>query len=550
MKKCSLSIILFLCLYLSASGQENKIKNIILMIPDGTSWATVSAARWYQWYNNPEKPSLNIDPYLCGSVLTFSSNAPIGDSAPTTSCYMTGVPSKAGYVATYPPQDKENDIYPIDPDKVYQPLMTVLEAAKIDKKMATGLVVTCEFPHATPADCSSHSYDRSKYAWIAPQMVHNDIDVVLAGGVKIINEECKSYLKKEGYGLFLNDINGFRTYPGNKMWALFHDNDIPYDLDRDKSQTPSLAEMTDKAIQKLSQNPNGFFMMVEGSKIDWAAHANDAIAMITETLAFDEACGVALDFARKNKETVVIILPDHGNSGISIGANRCSDYSSITKDQLFKNISQYKITADSLCKKIQATVPEDLKAVFRQCMSIDLSDSDLQSIISCKDYKKSSLSDSERMKGTSLKKTITQILNEHTCFGFTTGGQTGEEVFLAVYDPTGNRPTGLVRNIALSGYMSQTLSLSKSLPSFTEEYFAKHTEVFHDLNYSIEKSAAKEQLPSLKIKSGKNKLLINPFTNIVSLNGEEIKINSVIIYVDKNNTFYLPKSLRKFLKQD
>ena len=106
------------------------VKNVILLIPDGTSLATVSLARWLQWYENPDKPKLNIDPYLCGTVRTHSSNAPIGDSAPTTSCYMTGYPSRTGYVSTYPVADPENDIYPMDAARAYQPMTTVLEAAK------------------------------------------------------------------------------------------------------------------------------------------------------------------------------------------------------------------------------------------------------------------------------------------------------------------------------------------------------------------------------------------------------------------------------------
>ncbi len=532
---------------LNIFGEGKKIKNIILMIPDGTSLATYSSARWYQWYNNPDKPSLNIDPFICGTMLTYSSNAPIGDSAPTTSCYMTGIPSLAGYVSTYPVADKENDMSPMDPEKAYQPLMTVLEAAKIEKKISTGLVVTCEFPHATPADCSAHSYKRSKYEWIAPQMVHNGIDVVFAGGTKIINEECKNYLKGEGYGVFLNDVNGFRTYKGNKIWALFHDYDMPYDLDRDSTLTPSLAEMTGKAIGKLSQNQNGFFLMVEGSKIDWAAHANDAIAMITETLAFDKACGVALDFARKNEETIVIIVSDHGNSGISIGSGRCADYSKLTKDDLFKNISGYKITAENLTRKIHETMPDDLKSLFKEYTNIDLSDKDVKNILSSEDYKKSELSNDERMKGTNLKKVITGILNEKTCFGFTTGGHTGEEVLLAIYDPSGKRPTGLMRNTELAGYMSRSLKLSKPMPEYTKKYFAKHPEVFHGCEYKIRKSGSKDSLPVLEVKKGKNELQISPNTNIVVFNGKEIKLNSVIVYVDKNDTFYLPDSLKNLL---
>ena len=93
MKK-SMSFLLLLAILigpLKAADIENvkPVKNIILLIPDGTSLSTVSIARWLQWYNNPDMPNLAIDPYMCGTVRTFSSNAPIGDSAPTTSCYMT-----------------------------------------------------------------------------------------------------------------------------------------------------------------------------------------------------------------------------------------------------------------------------------------------------------------------------------------------------------------------------------------------------------------------------------------------------------------------------
>ena len=517
------------------------------MIPDGTSLATYSSARWYQWYNNPDKPNLNIDPYICGTVLTFCAAAPIGDSAPTTSCYMTGVPSSPGYVSTYPIANKTNDIFPLDPDKAYQPLMTILEAAKIGKNMSTGLVFTCEFTHATPADCAAHSYNRSKYEWIAPQMAHNNIDVVLGGGVKTMTEACADYLRNEGYGLFINDIEGFNSYQGNKIWSLFCDYDMPYDLDRDPVLYPSLAEMTSKAIQKLSSNNNGFFLMVEGSKIDWAAHANDPIAMITETLAFDEACGVAFDFARQNGETIVIMVSDHGNSGISIGSVRCNNYTSLTKADLFGPVSKYKMTADGLIKKIQQTESNNLIALFEENMGIRLSDEELKSIVTCSDYSKSTLSNDERMKGSKLTKIVSHILNEKTCFGFTTYGHTGEEVLLAVYDPTGNRPEGFIRNFDLTDYMHKSIDLPQSLETYTSTYFAKHTDVFTGLKYSIIESKVKGELPFLEVKWKKNKLQVKPNTNIVTLNGKEVKLNSVIVYVDKNNTFYLPQSLRELI---
>jgi alkaline phosphatase len=458
---------------------------------------------------------------------------------------MTGIPSRAGYVSTYPPTDPKNDIIPLDSLMAYQPLMTVLEAAKIFNKMAAGLVFTCEFPHATPADCASHSYNRNKYSWIAPQMVHNNIDVLIGGGIKHLNDDCKNYLIKEGYGIYLNDISGFRSYNGNKMWSLFCDDDMPYDLDRDEKLYPSLAEMTAKAIEKLSKNKNGFFLMVEGSKVDWAAHANDPAAMITDMLAFDKAFGVAIDFAKKNGETVVIAVPDHGNSGISIGSNNCPKYSTLTKDDLFKNISQFKATAETIVEILKNTESSEIKNTIKKYTDIDLSDKEFEKILSSADYKKSILTAEERMKGSSMKKTLTEILNAHTCFGFTSGGHTGEEVFLAVYAPeSSHKPTGFITNIELNKYMSDILEIG-NLQEHTADYFAKHTEVFNGYKWKINNE--NKDYPVLEVESdgAKNRLTVNPFSNIALHNGKEIRLNSVVVYVDKTNTFYLPKSLRK-----
>ena len=205
MMKKTVFLVLLACLAWQARAMEPEqvkpVKNLIVLIPDGTSLATISTARWYQWYMNPDMPKLAIDPYICGTVRTHSSNAPIGDSAPTTSCYMTGHPSRTGYVATYPPHDPGNDIYPMDPKRAYQPMTTLLEAMKLVQHKATGLVFTCEFTHATPADCSAHSYSRKRYEWIAPQMVHNDIDVVIGGGTSLLDEAGEAYLKANGYNV-------------------------------------------------------------------------------------------------------------------------------------------------------------------------------------------------------------------------------------------------------------------------------------------------------------------------------------------------------------
>ena len=227
--KRTITLLLLLAVFIIPThGQDvqnvKQVKNVILLIPDGTSLATVSTARWLQWYTNPSKPKLNLDPYLCGTVRTLCSNEPIGDSAPTTSCYMTGQPSRTGYVSTYPENDGDNDIYPTDPARAFQPLTTVLEAGKMLQGKATGLVFTCEFPHATPADCSAHSYNRGKYDWIAPQMVHNDIDVVIGGGVSlagpILFDKVNQYIKKYALPSTLENLKIITAELGNDAGIL------------------------------------------------------------------------------------------------------------------------------------------------------------------------------------------------------------------------------------------------------------------------------------------------------------------------------------------
>ena len=526
--------------------QVRPVKNVIVLIPDGCSLATVSAARWYQWILDPSKPDLSIDPYVCGTVRTNCSNAPIGDSAPTTSCYMTGVSSRTGYVSTYPVADPENDIFPMDETMAYQPLMTVLEASKILYGKSTGLVFTCEFPHATPADCSAHCYDRGNYQNITSQMVHNKLDVVIGGGVELLEKDQQSFLKENGYDIQLNDVSALRNYSGNKLWSLFNDRDMPYDLDRDPQTTPSLEEMTAKAIETLSKNKKGFFMMVEGSKVDWAAHGNDPTGMMTDFLAFDRACKAALDFARKDGNTAVIILPDHGNSGFSIGSNRCPGYSTLTKDQLFDAVVHYTKTPEGLSKIVKENEFSEAGAIVKKYTQLELTDKQLEDLSRCNDFSKSPYSKEDR-KGGSVGSYLNKIMTEATCFGFTTGGHTGEEVFLAAYHPKNDIPQGVYHNFEINDYLCKLLNLEGQLPQMTSTYFAKHSDVFKGMDYSSNTFFEKHH-PVLTVKNGNHVLKVKANSNVINLDGKDIQLNSVVVYVDKNNTFYLPQSLTELLK--
>ena len=543
-KRLNILILLTLSVIVSFAQQTvQPTKNIIVMIPDGTSLSVLSASRWLKTYCG-EGEKLHLDPYLCGTVTTFSSNAPIGDSAPTTSCYMTGVTGQAANISIYPPADPENDLVKLNPENAYQPLATILEAMKMEQGKAAGLVVTCEFPHATPADCSSHHYNRGNYDALAPQMAFNNLNVMFGGGTKFVSETMKKHFANTGVTYLQNDKNGMLNFRGDKVWALFGERELPYDLDRDTTQVPSLAQMTAKALEILNKNPRGFFLMVEGSKVDWAAHANDPVGIMGEFLAFDKAVGAAIEFAKRDGNTTVVILPDHGNSGFSIGRNGLKkSYTKLTLEELFGTVSKIQRTAEGLEKILVQTKPEDFKSVFKQYTGIDLTDEELTLLKTSKNYKADDYMHAADAKN--LTHNINVVVNSRLPFGFTTGGHTGEEVFLAVYHPQGNVPVGNRRNTEINQYLFRAAGLQTPLNELTARVFAKHTDVFTGMKYTIE--TAKDKSVKLVVKNKKNTLEIPAFSSVAMLNGKPIDMGSVAVYIDKNNTFYLPKKLAEML---
>jgi alkaline phosphatase len=544
MKKAS-KIILTLLLFpiLALSQEVRPVKNVIVMIPDGTSIGVYSAARWFKHYNGLGE-GLNIDPYISGTVTTFSSNAPIGDSAPTGSTYATGVLQQTGNVAIHP-EVSENDIYEVDSKRTYQPAATILEASKIEKGKAVGLVVTSEFTHATPADFSAHYYARGNYDAIAPQIAYQNLDVMFGGGNSILTEDINQHFNNSGITLIQDDKNALLNYNSDgKVWALFGEKALPYNIDRNPDKYPSLAEMTEKALEVLSKNDNGFFLMVEGSQVDWAAHANDAATIINEYLAFDEAAGIALDFARNDGNTAVVILSDHGNSGFTIGSNNCPGYDKLTIDQLFETVSGIKLSANGLESLLLKIQPDSIKTEFRNYTGIDITEEELQTILSSRNYHEGDYT----KVGTSnnMAHNIVNILNSRMCFGFTTGGHTGEEVLFAAYHPQGDIPKGHLNNIQINEYLQKVTGLETSLQTLSDKIFVKHTDVFAGMEIRTNKSDLK--FPILNIKNGNNSLELKAFSSIGKLNGKSFDIGSVVVFIDKNETFYLPKALRDKLK--
>lgn len=569
LKFIQLFIVFSIFISVKISAQQNtQVKNIIILIPDGTSVDVLSLSRWYKHGTcNQDVCWLNIDPYISGMVKTHSSDAPIGDSAPTGSTYATGYLSQSGFVATYPiSSGKERDLVKVDPARSYQPLYTILEAAKLNGK-STGLVVTCQFPHATPADFSAHTPERDKYFDIAKQMVHNRLNVVFGGGTKYLSpqvrddkEDLTSVLKQRNYK-YVTSRNDFLNVNSSDslVWGLFAEDALPNDIDRNKELVPSISEMTQKAIEVLSQNKNGFFLMVEGSKVDWAAHNNDPVGIVTEFLAFDEAVKQAIDFAKKDGNTAVIVCSDHGNSGISIGGPRTrSGYDTLSVKSMVQPLRNIKLTADGLTAKISPlTTNDEIVSVFKEHTQIQLNAAELDAVIKAKN-------------SFGLSRAIAKIYTERSYVGFTTSGHTGEDVLLASYHPANYRLTGVVQNSEVNAYMRE-ISGNVNLDSLTAQYYTRDSIILKGLSWNIvskKDTANVTQYAKLIIKkSPKSKMRaeVKAYTDYVTVfNGNKvvktIPLNSVVVYnylEDPKNRalltmqrFYCPKNLGELLQRE
>jgi alkaline phosphatase len=293
---------------IQAEGVEGKTpKNIIYMIGDGMGIAHVTLTRII---NGP----LNMDRFSYGgAVITYSANDLITDSAAAGTALATGYKTNNGMISQNPKGEK---------------LKTALEVAKENGK-ATGIVTTTRITHATPAVFYAHIGDRDEEDRIAEQLANAGVDVIFGGGESYFlpsyaegskrkdNLNLINRLKNIGYEV-PEDRNGLLKVSDTHVAGLFSPSHMSYELDRHENE-PTIAEMTQKAIELLSKNDDGFFLMVEGGRIDHAAHANDAAGVVAETLAFDKALGVALDFAKSNLNTLVVVTADHSTGGLTLG---------------------------------------------------------------------------------------------------------------------------------------------------------------------------------------------------------------------------------------
>ncbi len=280
------------------SDQVSHPKNIILMIGDGMGVSQIFAAL------TVSKNSLNIArcKYI-GFSKTSSFDEFITDSGASGTAMASGIKTKNRYIGV----DQNKNVIP-----------SILEIAE-ENALSTGLVVTSYVTHATPAVFIAHNPDRNDYEAIALDFLKTDIDVFIGGGKKHFVDRKDGLnlidsLVARNYNIAFDDSTLMEIDSG-KIAGLLYDGHPPK---FSEGRGYMLKKSSQKAIEILSKNDKGFFLMIEGSQIDWAGHDNDSKYLVEELLDFDDAVGTALDFAEKNKETLVIITADHETGGFAI----------------------------------------------------------------------------------------------------------------------------------------------------------------------------------------------------------------------------------------
>jgi alkaline phosphatase len=203
-------------------------------------------------------------------------------------------------------------------DSTGKPVKTILEWAE-DKGKATGLVSTSSITHATPASFISHQASRSDYELIAADFLKTPIDVFIGGGINHFAKRKDSMdltkvLQSKGYTMVYK-MDDLKAVPKGPVGALMAPEHMPKLSD---GRGDFLPDAVTEALRLLSQDPDGFFLMVEGSQIDWGGHANDIQYIMNEVVDFDQAIGRALDFAEKDGQTLVIVTADHETSGLAL----------------------------------------------------------------------------------------------------------------------------------------------------------------------------------------------------------------------------------------
>ncbi len=380
-------------------------KNVIYMIGDGMGPAFTTAYRYYK--DDPTTKEIEttvFDTMLKGMAHTYpDDHTYVTDSAAGATALSSGHKSYNGAIAV---------------DTAKKPVKTMLEIAK-EQGMTTALVATSQINHATPASFAAHNESRRNYDDIANDYIDNKIagklpvDLMLGGGTQYFIRDDRNLVdefKKAGYQ-YGDDIKNIGQITQIPAIGLYAPKGLPFALDENPTR---LKQLTSKAFDLLDgQNDKGFFVMIEGSQIDWCGHANDIACAMAEMDDFAKSIETAKAYVDKNPDTILVITADHSTGGLTIGAHGQYKW----ETDIIKGV---KATAGTLTKLLMGS--DNLKTVWQANTRIEFTTEN-----------EIKLKQAKAMGEKTLNLAVKSIINDLSFTGWTTGGHTASDVQVFAY---------------------------------------------------------------------------------------------------------------------
>lgn len=472
-----------------------KKQNVIFMVTDGMGPASLSLARSFKQHrdNLLIDDILALDKFLIGSSRTRSSNSLVTDSAAGATAFSCGLKSYNGAIG-------------VDPEK--RPCGTILEALKL-QGWHTGLVVTTRITDATPAAFSAHVDYRSQEDQIAEQQLGEyalgrQVDLILgggrchflpksAGGCRADSRNLVEQAKSDNW-TYVGDRADFDALSGGEnvtlpLLGLLASTDIPYDIDRNPEEYPSLAEQVKTALTALSKatedSEHGFFLLIEGSRIDHAGHHNDPAAQVREVLAYDEAFKEVIEFIDAAEvETVAISTSDHETGGLVTSRQITPAYPDyVWYPQVLLNSSH---SGEYLARKVVLARNSDTydQSSFSTYITKTIVEQDMGIV----DYTEEEI-DILCKLATSTEQVLyflNNMVSIRSRTGWTTHGHSAVDVNIYAYSNSERVDSLLYQRAPYTGFLGnhENIEIGTFMEKFANVDLSKVTELIKDVNHS------------------------------------------------------------------
>lgn len=426
--------------------KNKKAKNIIVLVSDGMSSGTLNMANiyserilgrttnWIQAYKDNIVSRGLMDMASASSIVT--------DSAAASSSWGSGERVKNGVINISVNGEQ---------------LLPIWQKFKKAGKKA-GCVTTVPITHATPAGFTVSMKSRNDQSAIAEEYLNIGYDVLMGGGNKYFDAETRKDKKdmyaafsQKGYNVAKSKSDLKKIDYSKPILGVFGEDSLPYAIDRKNSKEltneyPTLAEMTQIAIDAMKSHKNGFVLQVESGKVDWAAHANDVAGLIHDQLELDDALKVALDFAKEDKNTLVIVTTDHGNAnpGLIYGKN---------VDVHLDSLQYYNQTNESLLNKITSnTTEKQLIDFIKSNLGFSISDDHADDLLDY--YKGLHKEDGGLYNYKKLPfKLFAEIQKEYNSVGWISMDHSADYVEIAMFGPGQENQKPFMKNTDLHYFM-------------------------------------------------------------------------------------------------